>query len=162
MTEFCPQARPGLRASLFSGLFSGLCAVFFATSASAVLLVNLPWLRVAPDARSAEVFMAVTSTDGATLVGASSLAAKSVTLVAPGRKNQTVAEIVLPAKVAVQLAPGGYRIVFTRLTRPLKRGDHVPITLTIQSEDGTRQTLAINAEVRRRSALEDEMQPHKH
>jgi VCBS repeat-containing protein len=63
----------------------------------------------------------------------------------------------------MQLAPGEYRIALTRLTRPLKIGDHVPVSLTIESADGKRQELLINAEVRRRSAYDDEMtHPHKH
>jgi periplasmic copper chaperone A len=74
-----------------------------------------------------------------------------------------VGEIALPANAAVQLAPGACRIALTRLTRPLKIGDHVPVSLVIQSAGGKRQELLINAEVRRRSTYDDEMtHPHKH
>jgi copper(I)-binding protein len=82
-------------------------------------------------------------------------------LLGPGKAPKPVAEIALPANAAVQLAPGAYRIALTRLTRALKIGGHVAVSLTIRSADGKRQELLINAEVRRRSAYDDEMtHPH--
>lgn len=137
-------------------------AVLCAAGADAVLVVSLPWVRPAADASSAELFLEITSSDGAALVGASSDAAGGVTLVGPGKAPKPVAEIALPANAAVQLAPGGYRIALTRLAQPLKIGGHVAVGLVIRSAGGKRQELRINAEVRRRSAYDDEMaHPHK-
>jgi periplasmic copper chaperone A len=140
-----------------------MLAVFFAGEADAILVVNLPWVRPGANAHSAELFFEIRSTNGAALTGASSVAAGGVTLLGPGKAPTPVAEIALPANFAVQLAPGAYRIALTRLTRPLKIGDHVPVSLTILSAGGKHQELLINAEVRRRSAYDDEMtHPHKH
>ncbi len=139
-----------------------LVAILFAADAGAVLVINLPWIRLAADKRSAELYMELQSSEGATLVAANTFAAASVSFKAPGARNSVVKEISLPPNVAVLLAPGAYRIVLHRLTRPLKLGDHVPVNLTFQSADGTRQELLVNAEVRRRSVAEDEMQPHQH
>ena len=139
-----------------------LVATLFAADAGAVLVVNLPWLRVAGDGRSAEIYMELQSSEGAALVGASTFAAASVSFKSPDARNNALKEIPLPANVAVHLAPGGYRIVLHRLTRQLKLGDHVPVNLTLRSPDGSRQELLVNAEVRLHSVLEDEMQPHHH
>jgi copper(I)-binding protein len=159
----CRRAPPALVAAGVATLCAAVFAADVAADASAILLVNLPWVRPGADARSAELFMEIKSTDGAALVGASSFAAGDVTLLAPGKAPKAVGEITLPANAAVQLAPGAYRIALRRLTHPLKIGDHVPVSLTIQSADGKRQELLINAEVRRRSAYDDEMtHPHKH
>jgi len=127
------------------------------------LQVSLPWVRPGADANSAELFMKITSADDAALVGASSLAAGAATLLAPGKGPKPVAGIALPANAVVRLAPGAYRIALARLMRPLKIGDHVPVSLTIQSAHGKREELLIDAEVRRRSAYDDEMKHrHKH
>jgi periplasmic copper chaperone A len=146
---------------LFALMFA-LVAALFAADAGAVLVINLPWIRAAADGHSAELYMELRSSEGATLIAANTFAAASVSFKAPGARSNAVKEIPLPANVAVLLAPDGYRIVLHRLTRPLKLGDHVPVNLTLQSPDGTRQELLVNAEVRRRSVAEDEMQPHQH
>ena len=166
MTGF-RRAPPGLFAA---GVAALLAALFAATGvantvaeATAILLVNLPWVRPGANSRSAELYLEIKSSDGAALVGASSYAAGGVTLLGPGKAVKPVGEIALPANTAVRLAPGAYRIALQHLTRPLKIGEHVPVSLTIKSADGKRQELLINAEVRRRSAYDDEMtHPHTH
>ena len=40
--------------------------------------------------------------------------------------------------------------------------DRVPIVVTIETADGSRQEIALQAEVRRRSALDDHLLGHKH
>jgi periplasmic copper chaperone A len=130
--------------------------------AHAVLAINLPWVRVAGNAASAEVFMEIQSSEGATLVDARSDAATSVTIRRPGKGTGTIGKLPLPAGVPVMLAPDGYRLALTRLTHPIKLGDRVPLTLTLEAEDGTRQEISIDAEVRRRSALDDHLHPHTH
>ena len=141
-------------------LVLGLLASFLATDASAILVVSLPWVRTSADTRSAQAYMQLKSTDGAKLVGASTVAAGMVAFRAPGARKTTVSEISLPANVVVELRPGGYYLALERLTRPLKPGDHIPLNLTIETGDGTRQEILISAEVRHHSVIDDELHPH--
>jgi copper(I)-binding protein len=140
----------------------GVCAFLVATNANAILVVSQPWVRVSSDQRSAEAYMALTSTDGAVLVGATTFAAAAIAIKSPGSPANVRIEIALPANVAVQLSPAAKHFVLTRLTKPLKLGDRVPLSLTIKSADGSVQELLVNAEVRRHSAIDDELNPHKH
>ena len=133
------------------------------SAAHAVFAISLPWVRVAAGATSAEAYMELRSSDGATLVGVRSDAAAAVTIRRPGKGSATIEKLPLPAGVAVTLAPGGYRFVLTQLAHPLKLGDRVPFTLTIEAADGSRQEIPLSAEVRRRSILEDHhVGPHSH
>jgi len=134
----------------------------WALIAAGLLVTTLPWVKVAPDGRSAEVFVEITSGDPASLVGVSTPAASSATLLAPGKARKPAKEIALAGGTRTALAPGKHRIALDALKRPLKLGDRVPVTLTIQSADGARQDVGFNAEVRKRSALEDELKAHKH
>lgn len=130
--------------------------------ASAVFVVNYPWVRPAGKGAAAEVFMEVTSIEGAALVGARSAVAGSVLLVGPGAKVKPVERLVLPAGAPVVLAPGSYRVHMSGLARMLKLGEFVPLALIIEAADGTRQEIRVNAEVRRRSTVDDHLQGHHH
>jgi periplasmic copper chaperone A len=130
--------------------------------ANAILIVNEPWVRVAADGRSAEIYMRLKSTEGATLVAVTSFAADKVALRAPGTAKGAVGELPLPAHTQVDLRSNDYRITLTGLTRRIKLGEHVPLTLTIRSADGLLQEVPINAEVRKLSPTDDESHPHGH
>ena len=106
--------------------------------------------------------MELQSSEGAVLVGVSSFAAASVALKLSGKGASGGKELTLPANVAVRLVPAGHRIALTKLTKPLKLGERVPLSLVIQSANGSLQELLVSAEVRRHSATEDELHSHKH
>jgi hypothetical protein len=106
--------------------------------------------------------MHLTSTEGATLISVTSFAASEVAIRAPGTAKRTVRELPLPANTLVDLRAHDYRIVFTGLRRRIKLGEHVPLTLTIRSADGSQQEVPVNAEVRKHSPTEDEGHPHRH
>jgi copper(I)-binding protein len=106
--------------------------------------------------------MNLTSRDGATLVGAASAVAGSVAIRAPGKAAGNLERLPLPAQSVVALAPGGYRLLLGGLVRTLKVGDRVQLTLTIESADGSRQDVDVNAEVRLHSPIDDEIRAHKH
>jgi copper(I)-binding protein len=55
--------------------------------------------------------------------------------------------VALPAGKAVQLKPGGHHVMLMGVSKALKAGDTVPITLTIE-EKGKRSTLEVKAAVR--------------
>ena len=64
-------------------------------------------------------------------------------------KMRPVGRIELPAGKPVKLAPGGLHVMLIDLKQPLKPGDKVPLTLTVQREDlGSRAIFTVQAEVR--------------
>ncbi len=127
----------------------------------AIFVVNAPWVRPASVGGITEACMTLTSTEGATLVGAHSDIAGSAAIVTGGR-NRRVERLPLPAGKAVLLEPGASRVRLLRLTRALKLGDRVPLTLTIEGADGSRREIQVSAEVRRRSAIDDHRLGHAH
>ena len=130
--------------------------------AAPLFVVTEPWVRVASSGGSAEAFMQLRSSEGATLIAARSDASSGVVLRSPGTKGAIVERIALPAGTTVILAPGGYRVDLPRLDRALTPGDRVVLVLTIEATDGTRQDVPTNAEVRLHSPTEDHLRPHKH
>jgi copper(I)-binding protein len=150
------------KASRHVALACSLGLGLFAQQASALFVVNQPWVLPAQKAQTTEAFMNLTSTDGATLVGATSAAAATVAILAPGKTAHAIDRVSLPAHTVITLAPGSYRIVMHRLAQPLKLGDRVELTLTIEAADGTHQEVGVNADVRLHAPIYDELHEHKH
>jgi periplasmic copper chaperone A len=142
-------------------LACGLALLLAAAQASALFAVNQPWVRPASRDQATEAYMNLTSTEGATLVAVASAAAGSVAIRAPGKKDR-VGRLPLPAQTLVALAPDSYRLVLSRLRRTLKVGERVPLTLTIEHADGSREDIGVNAEVRLHSPIDDELRAHSH
>lgn len=109
----------------------------------------------------AELYLTVTSTDPGEIVAINTFAARTTTLLVPGSGHKAARAIPLAAGTALDLAPGQFRVALAGLVRPLKSGERVPVTLIIRSADGQRHELVITAEVRQRSAAEDEA-PARH
>jgi copper(I)-binding protein len=131
--------------------------------AVAVTTVSDPWVRVAPNGRSAEAFMEIVSSEGAAIVRVESDISAAVPMQRPGTKRALTASIPLPPRTTVKLAPGDYRFLLPKLERPLKLGDRVALSLIVEAPDGSRQAIPVNAEVRRRSAYDDHLHPlHPH
>ena len=125
-----------------------------------VFVVNQPWVAPARKAQTTNAYMNLTSTDGATLLAARSEDARRVSL--RSAHATAAAGLALPAKSEIALAPGHDHLMLTGLTRALKIGDRINITLTVRNDDGTVQEIAVNAEVRLRSPLDDELRAHHH
>ena len=131
--------------------------------ATGLLIVNQPWVRPAAAGQNTEAFMDLTSTAGATLVAVESPNAARVSLRGPaGTRTTGVDRIVLPAGKLVALAPGSYRVALRAVARPFKLGERVAMTLQIVYDDGSRQAIPVDAEVRLRSPIEDELRAHSH
>ena len=62
--------------------------------------------------------------------------------------NDAVEKLPLPAVAGLDLKPGGYHVMLMDLTRPLKEGDTVPITLTVVDKSGKAQKIDVRASVR--------------
>jgi periplasmic copper chaperone A len=138
----------------------GLVLVLLASDASALFVVNQPWLLPAARGQSTEAYMNLTSTDSATLVAVRSDEVARAFIRGPGKGAPTVRSLRLPAGTLVALAPGAHRLTLTGLARGFKLGERLALTLTIENADGTRQDIPVVAEVRRRSPLDDEMRAH--
>jgi copper(I)-binding protein len=141
----------------------GICAIAFAlwfrgAAGYGLLTVNQPWAK--PGARSSEAYMVLTSSDGARLVGVRSGIAARVSV--RGKTGRVAAALELPPGRSVSLRPGAERIALSRLSRPLKLGDRVPLTLTVETRDGARRDIAVNAEVRNESPVDAELRAHRH
>jgi copper(I)-binding protein len=132
---------------------SALACGSFAVIAQAEVTVKDAWVRgTVPAQTTTGAFMTLTSTAEAKLVGAASPVAKMVEIHESMMHGSTahmqeVAAVALPAGKAVSLKPGGHHVMLMGVEKPLKPGDTVPITLTIE-EKGKRSTLEVKAAVR--------------
>ena len=132
-----------------------LLAAFAAAAslAQAEVTVKDAWVRGTVPAQSTTgAFMTLTSTADAKLVGAASPVAKMVEIHESMMHGNTahmmeVQSVALPAGKAVSLKPGGHHVMLMGVSKPLRPGDTVPLTLTIE-EKGKRSTLEVKAAVR--------------
>ncbi len=131
-------------------------ALFTALVAHAQVKVDDPWVRatVAPQ-KATGAFMQLTSTKAAKVVAASSPVAETVEIhemkMDDGvMKMRAVDALALPAGQAVALKPGSYHVMLMGLKAPIKAGETVPLTLTVEGEDKQRTTVEIKAEARGR------------
>lgn len=143
-------------------LIAGVALAIVPTMAAAVFIVTAPWVRPAGEGRTTEAYMELRSTEGATLVGVRCELAAEAVLYAAGKGSLGIERLSLPAGGAVKLAPGANRVGLVRLTRALKLGDRVPLTLTIEAGDGRLQEIPVDAEVRQRSVIDDHLRGHRH
>ena len=143
---------------------AGLVLAFTGSACGAhgVIVVNEPWVRVAPGGHTAEAYMRLTSSEGAKLVSATSVAAAQVVMRGPDEGRRKVDEVALPAGRRMELARGRIHLQLVGLTRKFGLGDRVPLTLVIRSGDGVVQEVPVDAEVRLHSPTEDESHPHHH
>jgi copper(I)-binding protein len=102
------------------------------------LKIAHPWTRAtAPAAKMGGVFLSVNnlSTEGDTLLKAESTVAEQTELhqmemVDGVMKMRQVANLAVPAKGELKLAPGGLHIMLINLKQPLKEGEKIPLKLT--------------------------------
>ena len=140
---------------------AALTLVLLSTAAHAILSINEPWVRAAAHGRSAEFFVKLRSSEGASLSRVDSFAARRVEM-RDGDSPNRLARIELPPDTLVELKAGSFHLRMSGLVRRLKLGEHVPVTLVVRTTDGLQQNVYVNAEVRHRSPSEDEMNPHSH
>jgi copper(I)-binding protein len=123
------------------------------TLAHAEVTVKDAWVRgTVPAQTTTGAFMTLTSTADAKLVAVASPAAKMVEIHESMMHGATahmheVQSVSLPAGKPVRLRPGGHHVMLMGVSTPLKPGDTVPLTLTIE-ERGKRTTLEVKAAVR--------------
>jgi len=134
--------------------FLGLLLALISAPALAQVTVTDAWVRgTVPGQKATGAFMSITSATDATLVSASSPAAKVVEIhemVMDGgvMKMRAVDKLALPAGKPVQLKPGSYHVMLMGITEPLVEGQTVPVTLTLVGKDGKQTTQEVKAPVK--------------
>jgi copper(I)-binding protein len=130
-----------------------LAACVVSTCALAQVTVTQPWVRATvPAQKAAGAFMQVQSAQAARLVGVSTPVAGRAELHTMEMQGQVmkmhqVDGIDLPAGQPVNLASGGYHIMFFDLKRQLKEGETVPLTLVVQGADRKRERVNVSVSV---------------
>ena len=140
------------------------CAAAFgmlSAQAASVFAVTEPWVRVAPDGRSAEVFMQLRSSDSAAVVGVKSEAVTGVTMRPAGTGRATVARIALPrARPCCSLPASSGSHPEAR--QAAQAGGSRAVRTDREDAAGGKREIAVDAEVRRHSPTADRLAPHKH
>jgi copper(I)-binding protein len=103
------------------------------------ITIENPWTRAAGANANGAGFMALRNTGTAPdrLVSAASPAARVVELHTHIREGDVmrmrpVADIPVPPGQTVRLQPGGLHVMLIGLTRPLERGQQIPVTLRFE------------------------------
>jgi copper(I)-binding protein len=131
---------------------AALAACSFAASAQTT--VAEPWVRgTVAQQKATGMFAKITSAQGGKLVAAASPVAGVVeihemAMEGTTMKMRAIPALDLPAGKAVELKPGGYHVMLMDLKQPLKEGDTVPVTLTIEGKDGKKETVEVKAPVK--------------
>ena len=129
-----------------------------AAAVSAQTSVKDGWVRSTVEPQKATgAFMQITSPQGGKLVGAQSPVAgvtevHEMAMEGNVMKMRAVSALELPAGKAVELKPGGYHVMLMDLKQPLKAGDTVPLTLTVEGKDGKRETVELKLPVKAAAA----------
>ncbi|MEO8137944.1 MAG: copper chaperone PCu(A)C [Betaproteobacteria bacterium] len=139
-----------------------------ATSVLAQVKVENAWVRGAvPGQLATGAFVDLTSARDATLVKVESPVAAVVEVHASEMKDgmmtmRAAAPLKLPAGKQVRLAPGGNHIMLMDLKQPVKNGESVPISLTVEYADAKRETIEVSAQVRGLGTSAAQEHQHKH
>lgn len=130
-------------------------AVLGTTAAFAQTTVKDAWVRgTVAQQKSSGLFFSITSAKGGRLVSASSPVAgvaeiHEMSMQGDVMKMRALPDgLALPAGKAVDLSPGGYHVMLLDLKQPLKTGESVPVTLTVQDADGKQERVETTATVR--------------
>ena len=136
-------------------LIAAGCTVPVGAARTQPVTVRDAWVRApAPGQKIAAAYLELVSRVNSALVAAASPVAATVelhnTTVDGGvMKMRAVARVELPAGRTVKIAPGGLHIMLVGVKQPLKTGDKVPLTLTVQRGDlASRSVVTVQAEVR--------------
>jgi copper(I)-binding protein len=136
-------------------LIAAGCAVPAGEAQAQPVTVKDAWVRApAPGQKIAGAYMELVSRSDLALTAVASPAAARAELHSTSMEEgvmrmRPVARIELPSGKAVKLAPGGFHIMLIDVKQPLKPGDKVPLTLTVERADFTsRSVFTVQAEVR--------------
>jgi hypothetical protein len=135
-------------------LIATVTSTLFALPALAQTTVTDAWVRGTVAQQSATgAFMQITSATGGKLLSVASPAAGIVEIHEMAMEGSTmkmraVPALDLPAGKAVTLKPGGYHVMLMDLKAPLKAGDSIDLTLTVENKDGKKESVLVKAPVK--------------
>lgn len=147
---------------------AGLLSLALAAAAVAEVRVDEPWVRATVDGQQASgAFMTLTSTRAAKLVAVQSPVAGIAEIHEMSLENnvmrmRAIDALELPAGTPVVLRPGGYHLMLLDLKAPLQVGKNVPLQLTVENADGTRESIEVQAAVQPLTAGGHRNSSHKH
>lgn len=132
-----------------------IAALLFSAQAFAGgVTVDGAWARAtAPGQANGSVGMIITSQQDARLIAVSSSASANseihtMTMDNGVMKMRQTEDLPLPANQAVKLGPGGEHLMLMGLKKPLREGDTVPLTLTVQYADKRMEKIVVKALVK--------------
>lgn len=112
------------------------------------------WSRAtAPGQEVGSIGMVITSAKDAKLIAVSTPAAESseihtMTMDGGVMKMRQLEFLDLPANQPVKLGPGGDHLMMFGLKKPLKAGQKIPVTLTVEFADKTKKKIKVKAEIK--------------
>ena len=143
-----PKENPVIRMSVAA------MTLLLAVSAQAQTTVSDAWVRgTVAGQKTSGMFARITSAQGGKLVAVASPLAgvaeiHEMAMDGSVMKMRAVPAVELPAGKVVELKPGGYHVMLMELKQPLKAGEQVPLTLTVEGADGKRQSIELSAPVK--------------
>ncbi|MBP0638421.1 copper chaperone PCu(A)C [Cupriavidus sp. AcVe19-6a] len=140
------------RAATLAASIAALASALASGAALAQVDVSNAWVRgTVPTQAASGAFMVLHAHENAKLVGVSSPVGDAEIHEMKMENNvmrmRQVKSLDLPKMQNVELKPGGYHVMLMGLKSQLKKGDTVPITLTIE-QGGKVTEQKVNAEVR--------------
>lgn len=129
-----------------------IAALLFATQVTASeITTSDAWGRAtAPGQENGSVGVVITSKKDARLIAVSTPVAKTAEIHTMTMDNgvmqmRQLEFLPLPAGQPVTLGPGGDHLMLFGLKHPLREGDEIPLTLTVQLPDKTTEKVTIKA-----------------
>lgn len=130
-----------------------LALTTISVSAFSQVMVENSWVRATtPHQTVSGAFMHIKSTKNAKLIGGQSpsgaVEIHEMRMDNNVMRMRQIDELPLPAGKLVELKPGGYHLMFTGLKQALNEGETVDLSLTVETENKTRETIALKVPVR--------------
>jgi len=153
--------------------FCQILLAAFALAATPVLAhngahVRDAWVRATvPQQQATGAFMTLEATLDSKLIRATSTVSDHVeihemVMEDDVMKMRQVPSITLPAGQVVELKPGGYHIMLLNLKQQIRAGDHVPLTLVFEHNDGRQERIDVQAPARPLSGKPTGQHRHDH
>jgi periplasmic copper chaperone A len=138
----------------WTALSTAACLSLLTVTAAAQTTATDPWVRAAvPGQKATGMFVQLQSKTATRLVSVSTPVAgvseiHEMSMDGGVMRMRAMPGLDLPAGQTVALKPGGYHLMFMELKQPLKAGDTVPVTLTLENAAKQRETLELKVPVR--------------
>lgn len=150
-----------------STIWLGAAALLLATQVQAgEVSVSDAWSRAtAPGQEVGMVGLVITSQKDARIVAVTSPASETaeihtMTMDNGVMKMRQLENLPLTAKKPATLGPGGDHLMLIGLKQPLKAGETVALTLTVQFADKSTEKINVTAQIRALTAMQNKYQHH--